>query len=68
MINHILITFSTSKPLPADASDMIADRIYKMDIVTKGDFTASILTQSQVDLLNGVYLGDIPAILKRQAS
>lgn len=67
MKHHILLTFHATKPLPADFVDLAADRIYTMDLVDKRECEGRTLTQSQVDLLDGVDHDDIPAILRRQA-
>lgn len=67
MKHHILLTFHTTKPIPADFIDAIAGRIYTMDMVDKRECEGRILTQYQVDLLDGVDHDDIPAILRKVA-
>jgi hypothetical protein len=67
MKTHILVSFEHRKPIP-DVTDLIAGRIYMIDQVEKnGECMARILTADQVRLLDGD-LGEVPAILKRQAA
>jgi hypothetical protein len=51
MKHHILIEFHTTKPLPEDFTDIVAGRIYIMDIVDKRECNATILTPEQVQSL-----------------
>lgn len=51
MKHAILIEFTTTKPLPADFTDMVAGRVYTLELVDKAECSATLLTQDQVDQL-----------------
>lgn len=46
---YILLEVHPCKPAPADVTDLITDRIYRMDWVNKHkELTATILSEEQV--------------------
>lgn len=49
---YILLEVHPCKPAPSDVTDIIADRIYRMDWVDKGkELTATILSEQEVSKL-----------------
>lgn len=61
MKHQVLLTFHTTKPLPADFLDVIAGRIYTLELVNKQECTATLIT----DFDDGE---ELPAILRKQAA
>ena len=51
MKHHILLEFTSTKPLPTDFLDQVAGRVYIMDQVAKTECTARILSQEEIDIL-----------------
>lgn len=49
---YILLEIHPSKKPPQDLTDLIADRVFKMDFIDKHkELAATILTKEQVDTL-----------------
>jgi len=61
MKHRILIEFEASKPLPADFTDMVLNRVYTLDAVDKTECTATLVGDVLRDAKFDVTIEDEPA-------